>query len=140
MSKGSKYLLIIILILIIGLAIYATYIEKNETTNTSANTGSNTNTSTNGTENNNLQNNDVPENKIENTVTPEQNIIQSTTLTDDEKAKELAKQNWGTSEGVYFSVDNVNSNETYVISVRDSATTKVLEWYTVDLKSGTVTN
>ena len=94
---------------------------------------------------NNTQNNVTPEVKdnniiVNNQIVTPQEIVKSTTISDEDKAKELAKQKWGGSDGVYFSIDNMNSDETYVVSVRDSATTKVLEWYTVNIKSGSVTN
>ena len=60
------------------------------------------------------------------------------TLTERNLKKNLKKE-WGGSDGVYFSIDNMNSDETYIVSVRDSETTKVLEWYKVDIKTGEVT-
>ena len=142
MSKGTKYALLFIVIAIIALAIYVGIQEKSQigdgakTENTSTNTVGNTVT------NNNVENNvNNTNNTIENTntATPE-SIVKSTTLSDEEKAKELAKLRWGGSDGVYFAIDTMNSDETYIVSVRDSSTTKVLEWYTVDIKTGTVKN
>lgn len=138
MNKGTKYALIIILIAIVALAIYVGY-EENEIGNNvpvySENTVQNNTT--------NVINNEIIENNVEQNNTEETNstedIVKSKTLTDEEKAKELVKQEWGETDGVYFSIDNINSDETYIVSVRDSSTTRVLGWYKVDIKTGEVT-
>lgn len=141
MSKGTKYVLIII---IVAIAVLATYVGYNETNKNNENVATDsTNTSTNNisneVQNNNItQNNNVVDNNVVETD-PNKEIIKSDTLTDEEKAKELVKKEWGGSDGVYFSIDNMNSDETYIVSVRDSETTKVLEWYKVDIKTGEVT-
>lgn len=139
MSKGTKYALLFIVIAIMALAIYVGMQGTKKTNeNISVSSGnvekneSNTNTVIENTTNNTVENTIT-------TTTPE-NIVNSNTLSDEEKAKELAKQKWGGDEGVYFSIDTMNSDETYIVSVRDSASTKVLEWYTIDIKTGTVKN
>src|SRR5574344_1154357 len=135
MSKGAKYALIFIIIAIIALAIYVGKQEvKNNNVTSNQNTAVNQNTAnvTNDIVQNTTENNNVELN----TVTTPESIVSSTTLSKEDKAKELAKQKWGGNDGVYFAIDNVNSDETYVVSVRDSTTTKVLEWYTIDIKTG----
>lgn len=139
MSKGTKYVLIMILVAIVILAMYVGY-QESEPNSGNVPVGSTntvTNTTTNEINNNIPQNNNIIDNNIVETE-PTKEIIKSETLTDEEKAKELVRQEWGGSEGVYFSIDNMNSDETYIVSVRDSATTKVLEWYKVDIKTGEV--
>lgn len=142
MSKGVKYSLIFIIIAIIALAIYVGKQEikpnniNNTTSNQNVSSNQNVANTTTNTTQNTIENNNVELNIV---VTPEK-IVASTTLSKEDKAKELAKQKWGGDDGVYFAIDNVNSDETYVVSVRDSATTKVLEWYTVDIKTGKIIN
>lgn len=142
MSKGTKFVLIFILIAILALSIYVGKQGMNKgKENTIVTSMQNTKKNEN-IENNNVQNvsnNTDIENINTNEIKPE-DIVDSKTLTDEDKAKELVKQKWGGSEGVYFSIDTINNDETYVVSVRESSTTKVLEWYTVDIKKGTVKN
>ena len=138
MSKGTKYALFFIVIAILALAVYVGMQGTKKTNEnvsvSSGNVEKNENTTTNVTEN---TTNNTTENNT--TVTPE-TIVNSSTLSDEEKAKELAKQKWGGNDGVYFAIDTMNSDESYVVSVRDSSSTKVLEWYTIDIKTGTVKN
>ncbi len=142
MSKGTKFVLIFILVAIIALSIYVGKQGMNKGKENTMVTSMQNTIKNEKTENNNVQN--VSSNtNIENinTEAPKiEDIVDSKTLTDEDKAKELVKQKWGGSEGVYFSIDTINNDETYVVSVRESSTTKVLEWYTVDIKKGTVKN
>ncbi|MBR4261081.1 MAG: zinc ribbon domain-containing protein [Clostridia bacterium] len=54
---------------------------------------------------------------------------------DEDKAIELVKKAYGSSEGIYFKIEQINNNGTYIISVRDAETTNVLKYYTVDVKN-----
>lgn len=60
------------------------------------------------------------------------------TVSDEDKALDLAKKQYGTTQGVYFRIEQIQSNSVYIVSVRDSETTRDLAWYTVDVKNGTV--
>ena len=59
---------------------------------------------------------------------------------DEEKALEIVKKDWGSTQGVYFKVKTIDANGNYVISVNNSADTSVLSWYTVNPKTGEFTN
>ena len=98
---------------------------------------------------NNVIENEVTENQIDNTQVnnekienPEENKIEESNnteiqeLSDDEKALKIVKDDWGTTDGVYFKIENINGNGTYEIAVRDSNLTNELAWYTVDPKTG----
>ena len=55
----------------------------------------------------------------------------------EKKAIELVKKSWGEDDNIYCVVANKDDNN-YYISVNDSSTTSVLAWYTVDIKTGKV--
>lgn len=70
---------------------------------------------------------------------PEEEPIQEeTSVNDEDKAIDLAKKQFGTSDGVYYRIEQIQSNGVYIVSVRDNETTRDLAWYTVDVKNGTV--
>lgn len=52
-----------------------------------------------------------------------------------EKAIDIAKKDWGEDDSVYFKFDRIDSNENYIVVVRDSTTTNALKWYTVDVEN-----
>lgn len=122
------------------------------TTNNSKNTTQNTGKQSNNTENNTKNSTEnKAENKTENTTNQTSNTTENTTnkpneenkdeqvkLSDEDKAKELAKKTYGSSDGVYFKVEQVESNGVYIISVRDAETTNAMAWYKVDVKNQTV--
>lgn len=110
---------------------------KNDNTNKVEN---NTNNKTeNNTQNNETEikddENDKKDEENNNSDDKKEEVVQ---LTDDEKAKELAKKQYGTGDGVYFRIEQISGNGIYIVSVRDSETTKDLQWYTVDVKNETV--
>lgn len=118
---------------------------KNNNTNKVENVANNkTENNTQNNTKNNTQNNETEIKDDENDKKDEENnnnddkkeeVVQ---LTDDEKAKELAKKQYGTGDGVYFRIEQISGNGIYIVSVRDSETTKDLQWYTVDVKNETV--
>ncbi len=59
-------------------------------------------------------------------------------ISDEDKAIELAKKQYGMTDGVYFRIEQVQSNGVYIISVRDSETTRDYAWYTVNVNNNTV--
>ena len=113
----------------------------NNTTNQTNNVVNNT--ATNQTENKteniteNKTVNNTTENTANNTTAPVSTVEQNT-VSDEDKAKSIAQQTYGTSERVYFKVEQIQGNGVYIISVRDSETTGALAWYTVDAKNNTI--
>lgn len=65
-------------------------------------------------------------------------VIEESNISDDDKALEMAKKEYGTTDGVYFRIEQIQSNSVYIISVRDNQTTRDLAWYTVDVRNGTI--
>lgn len=57
----------------------------------------------------------------------------------EERAISLVKQEWGDEDGVYFVNESIDSQGRYIVSVRDSATTNALDYYTVDVDKQLVT-
>lgn len=148
MKKLLKFLLYIVIIAFVGVIIYAFSIYEHDTESTSSN-----NVVTNSVAKNNetKMNNTVEEKveeKVEETNKKEENEVENETkeevvseevsISSEEKALELAKKEYGTDDGVYFNCEQTESNNVYIVSVRDSETTKALAWYTVDVKNGTV--
>ena len=70
--------------------------------------------------------------------TKEEEENEEVSINDDEKARELAKKEYGTEDGVYFIVDQPLGNGVYAVSVRDKETTSAIEWYTVNVRTGIV--
>ena len=68
----------------------------------------------------------------------EESEVEETSINSEDKAIELAKKEYGSTDGVYFRIDQIQSSNVYVVSVRDENTTAALMWYTVDVKNGTV--
>ena len=64
--------------------------------------------------------------------------IEQTYLSDEDKAISLAKKQYGGEDGVYFRIEQIQSNNIYIVSVRDNETTRDLAWYTIDVNAGTV--
>lgn len=96
---------------------------------------------------NNINTNEQLNNTIQNNVI--QNTMQNNSVNADnvnteeerneQKAINIAKQNWGEDDTVSFSLDTVDDKGRYIICVRDKQTTRALYWYTIDIESGTVT-
>ena len=133
MNKKIIYIIVIIVLIVAGIFVAKQISEENETTQTGANTLNNTSKTT--------EQNDVEEN---NTVAPEENEIENNTvetgtseLSPEEQAKQIAKDNWGEDDTVYFSYDGKDEKGRYIICVREEATTKALYWYYVDVETGT---
>ncbi len=107
-------------------------------------------------EDSNVEENNIVDNKTEedNTNTTEEQIIgKEEEETQEEikneevskqnniteaKAKQLVEQVWGQDDTVYYTVANKDEIN-YYISVNDNSTTSVLAWYTVNIKTGEVT-
>ncbi len=55
-------------------------------------------------------------------------------------AKQLVKEIWeksGVQKQVYYSIDNIEGQGKYIISVRDETNTEALVWYEVDINNKT---
>ena len=85
-----------------------------------------------------IHNKDDEEVKPDDKNEEDKNVNEEVNMNDDEKAIELAKKQYGTTDGVYFRIEQMQSNNVYIVSVRNSETTRDLAWYTVDVKNGTV--
>ncbi len=149
MNKNIKTILLIILIIIIiaVIAIFGCNIlnnneDVNETQNSINETSQNMQSTVNETETeknvvNEVQNN-VIENKVENNVnnTIENVVTNQTTevlendgASNEEKAINIVKKDWGTTEGVYFVTMGIDASGKYIVTVNDSSTTATLAWY-----------
>ena len=109
----------------------------NQTNNVVNNTAINQTENKAGNVTENKTDNNTAENKSNNITAPVSTVEQNT-VSDEDKAKSLAQQTYGSSEGVYFKVEQIQGNGVYIISVRDAETTAALAWYTVDAKNNTI--
>ena len=69
---------------------------------------------------------------------PEQPESEEVSASAEDKAIELAKKEYGVTDGVYFRIEQTKSSDVYVVSVRDESTTAALECYTVNISTGEV--
>ena len=74
------------------------------------------------------------ENKTENTL----NQAQQQEKSNEERAIEMIKNDWGKDDNVTFKIDEQIDNGKYVVSVIDKNTTQVIMWYDVDVKNNTI--
>ena len=79
------------------------------------------------------QNQNIEQNVIE--ETPSETFEESP-QTDEEKAIDIAKKDYGSTEKVKFGVEGIQADGKYIVSVRDSSTTEALIYYTVDVITG----
>lgn len=144
-DKSVSTLIIILILLIIAVAVvlitnFKTFKDEN------SNTVNNNVTNNNQTVNNEIENNTTVNGNIENnlpTTNVDPNAVNETKpdtskMTDEELAIYLAKEEWGTGQGIYFTINSKKSENEYIVSVSNSETTEVLQWYTVDIKAKTV--
>lgn len=160
MKKNSKiiYLVILIVVIIAVVAIFGfDILNKNnnveETKNSVNETNQNMQVKVNETQNNVVKNeiNNVVENKMENnqvvnntTVKEENNVtiekptevLQDNGATNEEKAINIVKKDWGTTENVYFVTMGIDASGRYIVTVNQSSTTEALAWYAVDVVTG----
>ena len=84
---------------------------------------------------NSIVDNTVEENKIDNETTSNE----TQELSDEDKAKKLAKKQWGENdESVYYYLEEKISDDVYIISVRNRETTISLMDFEVNIKTGVV--
>ena len=67
-----------------------------------------------------------------------QNTPPTSTKSDEEKAIEIVKEQWGDDETVDF-VAEKNSDGTYTVAVRNMQTTRAEAFYTVNVQTGSFT-
>lgn len=162
MNKNIKTILLIVLVIIV-IAVIAIFgsniVNKNENVNETQNSINETNQNmkmeVNETENNvinetqnNTTENEVEnkqvENNIENNNTTTQNVVTNETTevlqnngaSNEEKAINIVKSDWGTTENVYFVTMGIDASGKYIVTVNDSSTTATLAWYLVDVVTG----
>lgn len=134
--------IVIVLIIIIGIICGIAFSKKsnrNITTNTqkqeeNTTTNEEVNNITNEIEKNEIEENNTVEN-TQVTTTPEE--PQETQKTDKEKAIEIVKKDYGTSDNIKFNAEGTDSKGRQIIIVRDIDTTAALQFYYVDVSNGT---
>lgn len=138
MNKTVKKSLIIIAIVIVLFAIIWLVYDmlKKDTVDTS----SDTNIVDGNTGLDNIINDLFENDMIENDVIGNEPDTTEKTTSKEEKAIELAKKKWGSTSGVYFSNEGINSDGRYIVSVRDGKSTSSLAFYLVDVEKGLVTD
>ena len=160
MQKKTKVIISILVIIIIMVGFFLVYTLLNKNTYNASSNQVITNNIENSTKNelnnnddeniiknevntinnivdNKVDNNNKIENNTENKIDDENSEVQE--KTDEEKAIEIVKKDYGTNANVSFKIEQINPNGTYVIRVMDSETSLVLQWYTVDPKTGKFT-
>lgn len=164
MNKNIKtiFLIVLVIIIITVVAIFGyNVLNKNEEVNKTQSSINEINPSTkieiNETEENivnEIQNNVIEnevenkqiENKIENKIENDiaQNVVTNETTevmqnngaSNEEKAINIVKSDWGTTENVYFVTMGIDASGKYIVTVNDSSTTATLAWYLVDVITG----
>lgn len=140
---NKKILIItIILIIIVGI-ICGIVVSKNSKKDINTNTQKQEENIITNEEIENITNelieNEIEENNIvENTQTttnPEE--PQETQKTDKEKAIEIVKKDYGTSDNIKFNEEGTDSDGRIIVVVRDIDTTAALQFYHVDVINGT---
>ena len=79
------------------------------------------------------------EDKQENKIGGVSDETTESVTTREEKAVELVKKEWGSTDGVYFSNESIDAQGRYIVSVRDKMTTTSLAFYLVDIDKQLVT-
>lgn len=151
--KKSTYVIIgIIIILMIFIICLFAFTGNNKKGNNIINSTNVTNEEKNIKQNEqiNEQVNEVTSNEIENEISsePVENTIENTTSSEtfeespktaEEKAIDIAKEDFGTNSNATFSVEGIDGNGNYIVVVRNSKTTEALAFYTVNVTSQTFT-
>ena len=147
----KKILIFLVIVAIVfGISFYFANKYSNESYINNA-TGGNT-TVTNKPKNNetsnvinnktNTVNNEIENsvnNTIENNIEENQGEVKETftedVKTEEEKAKNIVSKDWNKSSDT-ITVDGMNQNGEYIVTVRDSSTTEALAYYTVNVTTG----
>lgn len=151
----KKIICVIIVIAVAALVIYlcntdSSILNKNTiSTNTNTQTENKINNNKTNEQNKNEVENNI-ENSIENNIVNEineneiKNEISSETFneepkTEQEKAKEIVKNDWKDISNCEISIDAINGNGEYIVTIRDTKTTQALAYYMVNVIDNTFT-
>lgn len=146
MRKKLKGLLVILIVAIIGVLAWTgkVYYDEKQQLDSVANNKTETNASSNANKvdekEETKKEEPIKETKKEETEhkKEEEKPQEETSSSNEEKAIELAKKEYGiTDGGIYYRIDQIKSNTEYIVSVRNKDTS-VLAWYVVDVSAGTV--
>ena len=162
MTNKTKIIIAVLLILAVGIAIYGIVSNKKGTENTSVKQEDNllmyfdernyySNESSN-TENNVIENNTVTNdttNQVQDNSSSKTNTVigkeeqessnENTSVNDESKAIELAKKEWGISVDSYDYDAELQSDGTYIVTVRGKNDRNTVTSYVVNVKAGTAT-
>ena len=86
--------------------------------------------------NTNIETNEITNSELSNEIDNENHSNSVTSK--EEKAIQLVKDEWGSTDGVYFSNMGIDSNGRYIVSVNRKDTTTIA-FFTVDVNTGLVT-
>lgn len=165
MTNKTKIIIAVLLILAVGIAIYGIVSNKKGTENTSVkqdelsnmmdyfddqnNSSENTNIEN---ENNVIENNTVANdttNQVQDNSSSKTNTVigkeeqessnENTSVNDESKAIELAKKEWGISVDSYDYDAELQSDGTYIVTVRGKNDRNAVTSYVVNVKAGTAT-
>ena len=165
MTNKTKIIIAVLLILAVGIAIYGIVSNKKGTENTSVkqdelsnmmdyfddqnNSSENTNIEN---ENNAIENNTVTNdttNQVQDNSSSKTNAVigkeeqessnENTSVNDESKAIELAKKEWGISVDSYDYDAELQSDGTYIVTVRGKNDRNAVTSYVVNVKAGTAT-
>ncbi len=145
MRKKLKGLLVILIIAIIGVLAWTgkVYYDEKQQLDSVANNKTETNASSNTNKVDEKEETKKEEpvkepKKEEPEPKKEEKPQEETSVSNEDKAIELAKKEYGiTDGGIYYRIDQIKSNTEYIVSVRNKDTS-VLAWYVVDVSAGTV--
>ena len=82
---------------------------------------------------NEVDNNTVKGNNNNTSSTSE--TMQEDPKTAEEKAIEIVKEDWKAEKNVEFSIDGMDGNGNYIVTVRNSSTTEALAFYNVNIST-----
>ena len=153
MKKNTKLIMFILVVVIVGLALFFIFqanqkvtenMENRENMNIQTNTtieNNNTNQTVENVENTENTSNTLEGNIQEESESSEETDSMEESNTTDPKAKaiEIVKKDWGEDDSVYFSYDGVNSDGKHIVGVRNKSDTTIRYWYDVDINTGTFT-
>lgn len=141
MREKLKGLLIILIIAIVCvlLCFGKVYLDEKQQSDSVVNNATQNNASSNQSKVDDNKQEDNKEKEDETKKEAEENKTEEeTNSTNEEKAIELAKKEYGVTDGgIYYRIDQIQSNTQYIVSVRNKDTS-VLAWYIVDVSEGTV--
>ena len=164
MTNKTKIIIAVLLILAIGISIYGIVSNKKGTENTSVKQDELSNmmdyfdernyysNESSNTENNVIENNTVTNdttNQVQDNSSSKTNTVigkeeqessnENTSVNDESKAIELAKKEWGISVDSYDYDAELQSDGTYIVTVRGKNDRNAVTSYVVNVKAGTAT-